>query len=146
MDVNSDYGSQNRRPVPVKHNACLMWLIIWRRSSGSTGVPSSQVVMFTRFPANPPLASNSPAIVIFFPRLRYATCDRCSVDNREYLVAVDRSPAQPASFEFGHHRDCRLIVHEGEKALATNGVLEVTGRHPCTLPVYANDHAADLVE
>jgi hypothetical protein len=25
-------------------------------------------------------------------------------------------------------------------------VLEVTGRHPRTLPVYANDHAADLVK
>ncbi len=37
-------------------------------------------------------------------------------------------------------------VYEGETTLVTNGVLEVTGRHPRTLPVYANDHAADLVK
>jgi hypothetical protein len=38
------------------------------------------------------------------------------------------------------------LVYEGEAAWVTNGVLEVTGRHPRTLPVYANDHAADLVK
>jgi len=39
-----------------------------------------------------------------------------------------------------------FAVYEGETALVTNGVLEVTGRHPRALPFYANDHAADLVK
>jgi hypothetical protein len=47
---------------------------------------------------------------------------------------------------FGRKNGFHFAGYEGETALVTNDVLEVMGRHPRTLPVSANDHAADRVK